>query len=152
LLVLVALVLVTASIAIFLHLGERTSPLELRPQQITTNSAERPVYSAGISPDGKYGAYEEQGEIVVSLIASQESRILKKPSTFSGQDRWWPVGWFPDGTHLLASSQSPRATGTDTGIWNISAFTGSSSRLTEEASGSGVSPDGFLIAMLTGGN
>lgn len=55
----VALVAVCV-LCLYLIVQGRLFHVELRPRQLTTNSAERPVKAAAVSPDGSYIAYVEK--------------------------------------------------------------------------------------------
>jgi DNA-binding winged helix-turn-helix (wHTH) protein/Tol biopolymer transport system component len=126
--------------------GLHLSPArEIRVQQLTTNSAENPIWHAVISPDGKYAAYGDLAGIQVRLIATGEAHLLPRPQTLSSGDAWFPAAWFPDGTRILATS----ITSTASTAWTVSVIGGSATILRDNALVQSVSPDGALIAFIT---
>jgi serine/threonine protein kinase len=137
--------------AVIFRRSEQMAPLNLKPIQITRNSGGRPASSPCISPDGKYLAYQDSRDISVRLIATGETRTLKRPDELSGDDEWRPVDWFPDGTRLLANSGNLKQGNTHTAIWSVSAFTGSATRLRADAVASAISRQSSLIAATSGG-
>jgi DNA-binding winged helix-turn-helix (wHTH) protein/Tol biopolymer transport system component len=124
----------------------RASPVgPIQVQQLTTNSAENPVWQAVISPDGKYIAYGDSSGIKIRLISTGESHFLPKPASLSAGATWLPAAWFPDGTRIIASSE-----GKLTSAWTVSAIGATATRLRDNARVYSVSPDGLLIAFTTG--
>ncbi|MGC1223028.1 MAG: serine/threonine-protein kinase, partial [Candidatus Sulfotelmatobacter sp.] len=70
----------------------------LKVRQLTASSAQSFIEWAIISPDGKYLAYVERaGPLFLSSVETGEARILTPASGDLA-----PLGWFPDGTQLLA--------------------------------------------------
>jgi len=134
-----------ASLVIWMALQRPASRGELRVQQLTTNSAENPIWHAVISPDGKYVAYGDLTGIQVRLISTGESHLLPRPRTLKAGDAWFPAGWLPDGTRILATS----ITSTATTAWTVSVVGGAAAVLRENALVESVSPDGSLIAFIT---
>jgi eukaryotic-like serine/threonine-protein kinase len=51
-------------------------------RQLTANPAEAPVYTAAISPDGKYLAYSDPNGFYIRLLESGETNPLKLPPGF----------------------------------------------------------------------
>lgn len=142
--ILVAAVLLLAVTAgIWDKLRLRPASREIRVQQVTTNSAENPVWHAVISPDGKYLAYGDLAGIQVRLIATGESHLL--PRVLSAVGAWFPSAWFPDGTRILATSITPAAAT----VWTVSVIGGKATALRDNAFVQSVSPDGSLIAFIT---
>jgi hypothetical protein len=92
---------------------------ELKLQKITANSAERPVSSAAISPDGKYLAWSDAIGIHLTLIATGANQLIARPKTVAAEDAWTPVAWFPDGTRLVTNSLKLAADGVHGGIWVV---------------------------------
>jgi Tol biopolymer transport system component len=134
-----------AIVSIWAGLHLRPASQQLRVQQLTTNSAENPIWNAVISPDGKYLAYGDVTGIQVRLIRTGESYLLPRPRTLSSADAWFPAAWFPDGTRLLANS----ITSSTVTAWTVSLLGGSATRLRENAFAQSVSPDGSSIAFVT---
>jgi hypothetical protein len=123
-----------------------SSRSELKQRQITTNTAEDPVWSGGISPDGKYLAYADQKGIHIKLIATGDAQTLPQPESLTGRHVDWGVSWFPDGTRLLASAN---VSGERPSIWAFAVVGGAARKLRDDARAWGVSRDGALIAFST---
>jgi Tol biopolymer transport system component len=117
---------------------------EMRVQQLTTNSAENPVWHAVISPDGKYVAYGDLAGIQIRLIATGESHLLPRPQSLSSGDAWFPAAWLADGTRILASS----ITSTSVSAWSVSVIGGAAAVLRDNALVQSASADGSLIAFI----
>jgi DNA-binding winged helix-turn-helix (wHTH) protein/Tol biopolymer transport system component len=139
---------VIASLAAWIALRRATVSGPLRVQQLTTNSAENPVWHAVISPDGKYLAYGDLAGIQVRLISTGESHLLPRPSSLSKGDAWFPAAWLPDGMGLLATSLKSSAVI----AWKVSVIGGAAAPLRDNALIQSASPDGSLIAFTTGGH
>jgi serine/threonine protein kinase len=75
----------------------RSEPKKEKVQrQLTANSPDNPVVTASISPDGKQLAYFDHATgLSLMLIDSGEKR------NFPNSTSKFPVGWYPDGNHLL---------------------------------------------------
>lgn len=143
-----AFLVVVAAIAFGLNIGLRASralqPALPRELRLTANSADVPVYSAAISPDGRYLAYVDPRGTFLREISTDESHALPLPEGF----RVHFLGWFPDGTHLLAEAvagDDERAS-----LWNIPILGGVPRRLVDDAEAGSVSPDGRQVAFLRG--
>ncbi len=144
----VAAVLTMASLAIWMA-GHRTKErAEPRVQQLTTNSAENPVWHAVISPDGKYLAYGDLAGIQIRLIGTGESHLLPRPPVLTAADAWFPAAWFPDGTRILATS----VTSTGVSAWTVPVIGGAAAPVRANAQVQSASPDGSLIVFVTGGH
>jgi eukaryotic-like serine/threonine-protein kinase len=107
----------------------------LKVTQLTAESGENFIEWALISPDGKYIAYTEKGGgLFLSSIETGETRLL-----ISASGDIAPVGWFPDGTTLLALRVWERS------LWKVSLLTGKLSKIRDNAGPGSVSPDGSHI-------
>jgi Tol biopolymer transport system component/DNA-binding winged helix-turn-helix (wHTH) protein len=136
--------LLIASLAIWWAMERSARPIELRVQQLTTNTGENPILHAVISPDGQYLAYGDQAGIQVRIIRSGESHLLPRPRALNRGEEWFPAAWSPDGTRILATSITAQgATG-----WSVSVIGGSANVLRDNAFVQSVSPDGSLIAFV----
>jgi len=118
---------------------------EPKPRRLTANPAGNPATDPRISPDGKYLAYADQAGIHLQLIDTGENRTIPQPQGL-GHDvtGWLPVGWFPDGTKLLAQVTSLSAE--HSSLWVISMLGGAPREIREGVAAWSVSPDGSLIA------
>jgi hypothetical protein len=54
----------------------------LNPAQITTNSTENPVFTAAISPDGKYMAFSDLEGLHLRALSSGDTQALPIPNEF----------------------------------------------------------------------
>lgn len=121
------------------------APAELTEKRLTFNSAETPVTSFALSPDGKYLAYADLAAIHVKLLSTGEERLIPRPKGVPASDSWDIASWFPDGTSLLANVTSPLS-GRPASIWTVSMVGQSPRELRDNAFGWEVSPDGAKIA------
>jgi eukaryotic-like serine/threonine-protein kinase len=55
---------------------------ELNPAQITTNSAENPVFAAALSPDGRYIAFSDLEGLHLRALSSGDTQALPIPNEF----------------------------------------------------------------------
>jgi eukaryotic-like serine/threonine-protein kinase len=141
---LVALIAVAGLVWFATHRPPPPRP-EPQPRRLTANPAGHPATDARISPDGKYLAYADQAGIHLQLIDTGENRTISQPQG-SGHEvtGWSPVGWFPDGTKLLAQVTSLDAE--HSSVWAISMLGGAPREIREGALAWSVSSDGSLIA------
>ena len=138
------------SVGIFFWTAKRqqAAPLDvpaLKLQQVTTNSAENPVQSGAISPNGKYVAYADLQGIHIKLIETSETQTVPLPESLKGaRVEWGIAGWFSDSTRLLANlypgAQHPIS------IWTVSVLGGVPTMLRDDAEAWSMSHDGSLIA------
>ena len=172
-----AVVLLLAGLVVGLFVGRRGSPSSsptspVTGRRLTANPDEDPVSSAALSPDGKYLAFSDDTGSYLRQIDTGETHPLALPEGFKAK----PVAWFPDGTHILATSVtgpaqepglwqlsalggSPRKLALATsvagpaqepGLWQLSALGGSPRKLVDDAQEAAVSPDGSQIVFLRG--
>ncbi len=148
--ILALIIAAAAGVWLLLHRSSAgNGPIQL--QQLTTNSFENPILNAAISPDGKYLAYGDLTGVQIQLIGTGESYTLPRPSAVSSADLWIPTAWFPDGTHLLASSEHSTPSEQTTTAWSVSIVGGAAVPLRQGAVPQSISPDGSTIAFTTGG-
>ena len=99
-----AAVLLLLGLGMGLFVGKRTSLPSLPSPPIAERrsyreSSEDPVSSAAISSDGKYLAFSDDTGFYLRQVDTGETHPLTLPEGFKAK----PVGWFPDGTHILAT-------------------------------------------------
>ncbi len=124
----------------------------LRPQAVTANSVENTIVQSTLSPDGKMIAYGDRLGIHLQTTSTpHDTRLIERPGSFSRDDTWWPVDWFPDGNHFLAVSTTETAQGLKFATWVVSTFSGAAIKIRDDSIAQAVSPDGALIAFTTGG-
>ena len=120
-------------------------PPQPKSRRLTANPAGNPAIDAHVSSDGKYLAYSDQAGIHLQLIDSGETRIIPPPQAIQYKITGWsPVGWFPDGTKLLAQVTSLGAE--HSSMWIISLLGGTAREIHEGGFAWSLSPDGSLIA------
>ncbi len=138
-----AFVIALAGLAWLLLRPAARPPVELTQKRLTFNTAEDPVQSAAISPDGKYLAYSDQDGIHVKLLSTGEERVIPRPPGVSSDGDWDVDSWFPDSTQLLAHTSLP---GGHMNMWVASVVGQSPHQMRAGAVGWEVSPDGAHIA------
>lgn len=116
---------------------------QLTQRRLTFNSSENYIGACGISPDGKYLAYDDSAGIHVKLLSTGEERVISRPAGVPASASWRISSWFFDGTQLLAQTQQAGAIGS---IWTVSLVGRSPRQLRDRAWGWGVSPDGTQVA------
>ena len=116
---LAGVVLLVAGLGAGVFLGRRGSrPAPASPpvveRRLTANPSEYPISSAALSSDGKYLAFSDDTGSYLRQVDTGETHPLALPQGFRAR----PVGWFPDGSHILATS----ACGTVTGAGFVADF------------------------------
>jgi len=147
---LVAMLVAGISVAWFVFNRSRPQP-ELQQRQLTANSAESPVLSGAISPDGKYLAYADGAGIHLKLIPTGEERDIPQPAELANNGSQWSIeGWFPDGTRFLANSMQkmwgPTWGPAPTTAWLVSVLGARPRKFRDDARVWSVSPDGSQVA------
>jgi len=141
---LLALLALTGLVWLVMH-RPPSSRLEPKPRSLTANPAGNPATDPDISPDGKYLAYDDQAGIHLQAIDTGETRTIPQPESLAHDATGWlPVGWFPDGTRLLAEAMSLVAE--HSSLWVISMLGGAPREIHEGGFAWSLSPDGSLIA------
>jgi len=112
----------------------------LKERQLTRNSSENEITAGQMSPDGKYLVYSDVKGIHLKVIETGEITNVAVPEN---RLQWAVAGWFPDGTHFLADTESA---GIPEGIWKFSVIGGAPRELREKGHAWSVSPDGSRIA------
>lgn len=144
-----AAVLLLLGLGVGLFVGRRASPPSqpsppITERRLTANPDEDPVSAAAISADGKYLAFSDDTGFYLRQIDTGETHPLALPAGFRAK----PVCWFPDGSHILATSVAGPAQ--EPGLWQLSALGGSPRKLSDEGRQAAVSPDGSQIVFLKG--
>jgi len=149
----ILLALITGSLAFWRVRRQPERPAE-KPEMsfkaLTSNSADSPLDSAAISPDGKYLAFSSKGKLFVQVVHSGEKNPIVLPEGFPARG----VSWFPDGTKLLLFQIEPRwikVKGEVTresgfSLWSLSIPGGTPKQIVDRAAYGSVSPDGSLVA------
>jgi serine/threonine protein kinase/Tol biopolymer transport system component len=119
----------------------------LSERQLTHNAWENTLWGAAISPDGKYLAYVDLKGLYLSVIETGEVHDVPLPVEL--RTHLQAVTWFPDGEKLLFTADS-EAEGNM--IWMTSVFGGAPRKLRSGSDSPVVSPQGSLIAFLSGPN
>ncbi|MGO9339443.1 MAG: LpqB family beta-propeller domain-containing protein [Terracidiphilus sp.] len=114
-------------------------------RQLTHDPEETRLMGTAISPDGRYIAYVNQNGLHLNKIENGEIHDVAVPDEL--RTRLWTVGWFPDGERLVFTADSD-AEGSM--IWVTTIFGGTPHKLRSDGKEPAVSPDGRLIAFITG--
>ena len=118
--------------------------LQIKQRRLTASSEENPVLGAAISPDGKYLAFADKTGFYLRQIDSGETHSLTVPSGFTGI----PAGWYPDGSHLVATwVEGPTA---PLSLWQVSIIGGAPRKLVDNGQLPAISPNGSQIAFVKG--
>ena len=126
-------------------------------RQLTSNSAENPVSTGAISPNGKYLAYVDTQGMHVKEIETGATQAIPQPPDVKRDSVNWEItdsAWFPDSTRFLANSHPFSENGDawsskTSNIWMFSRLNGAPRKLREHAVAWSVSPDGALISFGT---
>jgi serine/threonine protein kinase/Tol biopolymer transport system component len=117
----------------------------LSEEQITRSLVENHVLGGSISPDGKYVAYADSKGLHLITIQSGESHDIALPEDL--RTHLEEVNWFPDGERLIIKVNSESEGGV---LWSISVFGGAPRKLRIHSAYAKVSPDGLMIAFVSG--
>ena len=132
-----------------LFFPRRPEPLpQFHQQKLTANAEDSPVFSAAISPDGKYLGYADPQGIHLQFVATGGVRtVALPPGTELGKASWTFGSWYPDSARFLASVRVP---GTRSTVWSIPIIESKTPQKLAEVEdmfgGGTVSPDGVKVA------
>ncbi len=139
-------VVAVAAIAALILLpgGARLQRIKLipLPHRVTANSAENPVATFALAPNGKYLAYTDSQNITLQTLPSGETRSIPLGAGVAPGR----VIWSPDATRLLVAE---RVNGSAS-VFVYSILSGKLSLLRENAMLPAVSPDGARIVYTDG--
>jgi serine/threonine protein kinase len=129
----------------------------LKLRQLTFNSPENPVKSGGISPDGRYLAFNDSKGMHIQTVDTGEVRTLPLPDSPRRNEVNWEIlhaSWFPDSARFIANAHPPgesegQWSSHTSSIWMFTAAGGTPHKLRDNAMGWSVSPDGSAIAFGT---
>jgi len=112
--------------------------------RVTANPAELPIHSAALSRDGNYVAYSDANGLFLHVLETGETRPVSVPQSLHPR----AIGWFPDGTHILASARDPQTA--KPGLWSVSVLGAEPRQMIDDAQHGTLSPDGQQIAFVRG--
>ena len=139
----VLLVLAAAATVAWLVTHRAVPPPHLEQRRLTANPEESRIWSAAISPDGKYLAYADPHGIQVELVETGETHTLSIPITGESGATPWSLGaWYPDSAHIIVELSMP---GKPPSAWVMPILGGAPQELGEDMEVDGVSPDGSQI-------
>jgi DNA-binding winged helix-turn-helix (wHTH) protein/Tol biopolymer transport system component len=127
--------------------GRRTSAKagpHLEERRVTANPAELPIHSAALSRDGNYVAYSDANGLFLHVLETGETRPISLPAGLHSR----AIGWFPDGTHILAAARDPQTA--KPGLWSISVLGAEPRKIVDDADHGALSPDGQQLAFVRG--
>lgn len=128
-------------------LGRRTTTKvvpRLEEQRVTANPAELPIRSAALSRDGNYVAYADANGLFLHVLETGETRPVAPANGLRPR----PIGWFPDGTHILAFARDPQTA--KPSLWSFSVLGAEPRKVIDDAIYGALSPDGQQIAFVRG--
>src|SRR5271166_5893887 len=141
-----AIVLLALGLGLRWFKGQQIAPgKRLSERQLTHNASENMLWYAAISPDGKYLAYVDLKGLHLSVIETGDVHDVVLPDEL--RTLLWNVTWFPDGEKLLFTADSEAEGYT---IWMTSVFGGAPRKLRSNSQSPVVSPQGSLIAFVSG--
>ena len=113
-------------------------------RRVTGNPQNDPVWSAALSPDGKYVAFADKAGLFLRLLSSNETHAVPENDGLKTRR----VAWFPDGSRILASrGKWPER---KSSLWSVSPMGGAPRKLADDADQGAVSPDGAHVAFIRG--
>jgi len=112
--------------------------------RVTANPVELPIHSAALSRDGNYVAYSDANGLFLHVLETGETRPVSVPQGLRPR----AVGWFPDGTHILAFARDPQSG--KPGLWSISVLGAEPRKIIDDAYYGALSPDGQQLAFVRG--
>jgi len=121
---------------------------QFNQQKLTASAEDSPVFSAAISPDGKYLGYADPQGIHLQSVATGGVRTVALPPGTEPEKASWTFGsWYPDSERFVASVRVP---GTHSTVWSIPVMESKTPQKlaeVEDMFGAGmVSPDGLKVA------
>ena len=144
-LIVIAVLLVGTGVGLYIAYGPH-HPAQIQQRRLTANPEDDPVLGAAISPDGKYLAFSDHTGLYLRDTETGETHPISLPKGFAAV----PSSWYPDGTHLLATSvEGPK---TFPSLWQISIMGGAPRKLIDDGRLASVSRDGSQIAFVRGSN
>ena len=116
-------------------------------RKLTANAEDSPVFSATISPNGRYLGYADPQGIHLLFVATGDVRtVALPPGTEQGEASWTFGSWYPDSERFVASVRVP---GTHSTVWSIPVIENKTPQKLAEVEdmygGGTVSPDGSNI-------
>lgn len=124
--------------------GRSKSSPEFQERRLTANPQDSPVYSAAISPNGRYLGYSDREGIHLQNVRTGEKESIPLPPDIKrGQAFWELDSWYPDSTRFVARLMIP---GKPSSLWSVPIVGGAPQELISDVNGdAAVSPDGSKI-------
>jgi DNA-binding winged helix-turn-helix (wHTH) protein len=145
------LALIDSAVVARFFLPSRVPLRRFQHIRLTATPKDSPVYSAAISPNGKYIGYSDQQGIHLQALENGETRsVPPPPGVASGHAFWEFESWYPNSTQFLARLIIP---GKPRSLWSVPFLGGAPQELIAHVNGDGaVSPDGSTIIFTRGQN
>jgi len=121
---------------------------DLKQLQLTANSSENAITGGAISPDGKYLAYADTTGIHIKLIKTGDTHDVPQPESLKGLQVSWSIApnWALEGARIIATASVP---GRAPSIWSVPVIGGAPRKIRDDATATGVTRDGSLVAFTT---
>jgi Tol biopolymer transport system component/DNA-binding winged helix-turn-helix (wHTH) protein len=127
------------------HAGHRSvAAVRVVERRLTSNPENDPVISAAISPDGKMLAFADRTGVFLRQVGTGETHPISVPEN----GHTYCLSWYPDGSHVLATSTASPAE--QPSLWSVSVFGGTPRKIMDGAERGIVSPEGSQIAFIRG--
>jgi serine/threonine protein kinase len=141
-----AMVFVVLCSAWFWFKAKQPTPSKaLIERQITHNLPDNRIDFNELSPDGRYVAYADEKGLHLINVESEETHDITLPEEL--RRNLWKVTWFPDGEKLIVETINKSE---GSALWLISILGGGPHKLRTHSGAAKVSPDGKLIAFISG--
>ena len=145
---LVGLALVGTTMGTWLFPRHSEPLAQFKQQKLTANAQDAPVFSAAISPDGKYLGFADPQGIRLQIVATGALKTIALPQGTEMRNASWTFGsWYPDSNRFAASVRGP---GTRSTVWSIplteSALPHELVEVEDMFGGVTIAPDGRRIA------
>jgi DNA-binding winged helix-turn-helix (wHTH) protein/Tol biopolymer transport system component len=140
-----AAALLIAGVTVGWHAGRRSAAAVIpADRRLTGNLQNDPIWSAALSPEGKYLAFADKAGLFLRIVGTGETHVIAE-----GDDlKTTKVSWFPDGTRVLVTRG--RWPENKPSLWAVPILGGPPGKLTDDAQQGVVSPDGRQIAFTRG--
>lgn len=152
-------ILAVAVVSVFFWVAKHRRPVtqvlpEVKFRKLTTNSADNPVMSGSISPDGRYLAYVDDLGMHVKSLETGSTHVVSPPEAFKHDSQNWEIvsaSWldndrFVANAHPTSDRESYFWSSQTTSIWVFSRVGTPPQLIRDHAIAWSVSPGGSLVS------